>query len=343
MKAWRVVQPNKIELQELGVQSVEEKCVKLKMLTSSIAASEIALYQSGGNDAASVMGRSGVGLVTETGDAVSKLSRGDFVYIRPASPCGECVYCKSGREAECERRYAYGKNEDGVMRDFIVVPQDDLLKLPSKVAPQQGVFIEDVSMALAAFDKLGTEKGEYVVIMGATKVGLALAQAAIYYQAVPILVDRRSDRLEKAEKMGIYYTVNSADSDPVKKVFAITCGKMAEAMAYCVDCGMPVLPVQRALDCLASNATVAFVCCAGERADLTFDYMRALEKSITVKAVTPADENISSAVNMLVSGAVDVELFVSQTVQFGELGEKMDEIIAHRDESIGVVVEIDKI
>lgn len=84
----------------------------------------------------------------------------------------------------------------------MVVPQSDLILLPPKVTPEEGVFIESVALAIAALDKLKLEKGEHIVIMGATGVGLILAQAALYYQAVPILVDLRRDRLELAERLG---------------------------------------------------------------------------------------------------------------------------------------------
>lgn len=339
MKAWKVTGEKTAELVDLGAQSVESGCVKLKMLAASLTTTECCLYTA---DAPGplVMGRNGVGLVTEVGSDVTGIKRGDTVYVRPVSSCGECAHCRSGRRGECEHSYTYGKTEDGVLRDFMVVPQSDAILLPGKITAEEGVFIESVALAVATLDKLKLEKGEHIVILGATDAGLALAQVALYYQAVPIVVDMRADRLELAEKLGIYYTINIVDTDPVKKIFTITCGKMAETAAYCLLSG---LPLQRSFDCLARYGRAAIVGIEDLKRDLTLNLLPLFEKSVTLVPVTGADDNYLSAVNMIASRAVQVQPLVTRKVAFDAVGTALRELGADADKYVGIVVDIDKL
>lgn len=338
MKAWKVIAQRQVRLSDLGSQAVSPDCVKLKMLASTVGVSEASLFN--GASSPVIIGRNGVGLVSETGSEVTGFKRGDKVYVRPVSSCGECGYCRSGRKSECEHSYTYGKSEDGVMRDFMVVPQSDLILLPSRVTPEEGVFIEQTALAISALDRLGTEKGEHIVIVGATQTGLLLAQAALYYQAVPILVDMRQDRLDLAEKMGIYYTINAVDTDPVKKIFSITCGKMAETMAFCLLSGMPV---QRAFDYIGKGGRAAFVGLDDIETNLTFNYMPLLKKNISVCSVTGAGDNYLSAVNMIASKSVDVAPLVSKRIAFNEVGAAVEEVADDMSKYIALLVEIDKL
>ncbi len=339
MKAWKVTAEREAVIEETAAQPVGENCVKLKMLTASLNSSERHLFEKGGARLPLILGTNGVGMVTEKGEEVSGFERGDYVYVRPMSVCGECSYCKSGKRSECEKSYVYGKTEDGVMRDFVTVPQSDLILLPEKISPTEGTFIESVALAVSAIDRLKLEKGEHIVIIGATNVGLILAQAALYYQAIPILVDMREERLQIAEKMGVYYTINAVDTDSVKKIFSITCGKMAETMAYCLLSGMPV---QRAFDCLAARGRAAFVGFDSMDDTLSFNFMPLIEKNIEVYAVSNAIDNYLSAVNMLVSSAVDVKPLVQKIISFDEVGEMLVEIA---DDVIGytnIIVDLEK-
>lgn len=341
MKAWKVTSEREVVLEDLGAQAVSENCVKLKMLTASLDIAETHLYKKGGAALPLILGRNGVGMVTEIGEAVKGIKRGDYAYIRPVSSCGECNHCKNGRRSDCEKKYVYGKTEDGVMRDFVTVPQSDLIVLPQgRIAPGEGVFIESVALAISAIDRLALEKGEHVVIVGATNVGLILAQAALFYQAVPILVDMRADRLKIAEKMGVYYTVNAMETDPVKKIYSITCGKNAETLVYCMCSGMPI---QRSFESLAGRGRAVFVGMDDMEDNLTLNFMPLIARNATVSAVSNAADSYLSAVNMLASRSVDVRPLVEKRIAFTEVDKTLSEVAEDVTKYVTVLVDIDKI
>ena len=276
-------------------------------------------------------------MVTEVGEGVTAYKRGDRVAVNPVTSCGACAACVSGHPHECNHTLTYGEQEDGFMRDFSVVSAEDLIKLPDRISDNDAVFLEHIAMAINAVGALDLDKGEHIVVYGATLVGLILAQAAIYYQAVPVLVDMRADRLELAESLGVYYTVNPVDIDPFKKIFAITGGRMAETVAFMADSRMrPGF----ALNYAAQGGRVAFVGWKELLDETDASIAPVIEKRLKVTGVGCNGRNMQSAVNMLANKAVNVEKLVSKEVDLSHAGEVVAEYAAYPDKYLKVPVKI---
>lgn len=308
MKGW-ILSDDGSRIKETEAVRAGNKEVKIKMITAIVP-------DSAGNGV--IAGSDGVGMVTEVGDEVTSVKRGDRVLVRPVSACGACAKCRAGKHSECEKGVVYGKTADGTLRDFMIVPASDLILLPSQVDEETAVFTSLVATAIETFGRLNVEKGEHVVILGANAMGLIAAQVAIYYQAIPVLVDYREDLLDLGRKLGIYYTVNAVDADPVKKVFTITCGKMAENLIYNIGSGVALT---RAFDYIGARGRTAFVGEQSAKGEYNVNMLDALRKDASVYTVSGGGENIYSAINMLVGKAVDVEPLIEKRVSFEEVGE----------------------
>lgn len=315
MKGW-ILSDDGSRIKETEAVRAENKEVKIKMITAivpDLVRSDV------------VAGSDGVGMVTEVGDEVTSVKRGDRVLVRPVSACGACAKCRAGKRSECEKGVVYGKTADGTLRDFMIVPASDLILLPSQVDEETAVFTSLVATAIETFGRLNVEKGEHVVILGANAMGLIAAQVAIYYQAIPVLVDYREDLLDLGRKLGIYYTVNAVDTDPVKKVFTITCGKMAENLIYNIGSGVALT---RAFDYIGARGRTAFVGEQSAKGEYNVNMLDALRKDASVFTVSGGGENIYSAINMLVGKAVDVEPLIEKRVSFEEVGEAAEALRA---------------
>ena len=326
MKGW-ILSDDGSRIKETEAVRAENKEVKIKMITAivpDLVRSDV------------VAGSDGVGMVTEVGDEVTSVKRGDRVLVRPVSACGACAKCRAGKRSECEKGVVYGKTADGTLRDFMIVPASDLILLPSQVDEETAVFTSLVATAIETFGRLNVEKGEHVVILGANAMGLIAAQVAIYYQAIPVLVDYREDLLDLGRKLGIYYTVNAVDADPVKKVFTITCGKMAENLIYNIGSGVALT---RAFDYIGARGRTAFVGEQSAKGEYNVNMLDALRKDASVYTVSGGGENIYSAINMLVGKAVDVEPLIEKRVSFEEVGEAA-EVLRAGETPLEVIMEI---
>lgn len=339
MKAWRIYDKGVLKCDEMDSQPAGEGCVKLKMLKTAISITDTMLYDGRLNLKTSpmIIGRQGIGMVTEVGKDVTKFQRGNRVVVNPYKSCSVCNNCKTGKSSDCEKLVTYGVEDDGFMRDFAVLSADDVYSLPDRIRDSDAVFLEHIAMAINTVSKLNVEKGEHIVIVGANVVGLIMAQVAIYYQAVPILVDTRQDRLELAESMGVYYTINSVDIDPYKKIFTLTGGKMAEAVAFITTSKMSLV---RSLDYAAKCGRVAIVGWVDSKGDLNACLSSVFTHQLTLMGINNGAKYLPSAINMLANKTVDVSRLISKEIDFADVHKYVEEQSAMPNRFMKVVVSL---
>ncbi len=78
-----------------------------------------------------VLGHQVVGAVHAIGPQVTRFRPGERVGVAWIyNSCGECSFCKSGRENLCSRFRATGRDVDGGYAEFMVVPEQSAYRIP---------------------------------------------------------------------------------------------------------------------------------------------------------------------------------------------------------------------
>lgn len=324
MKAWRIHESGALTLDELPSQSVGGGCVKFKSIVGGISLTDVLMYEGKLPPRCSpvIIGRQCVGMVTEVGAEVTSLSRGDRVVVDPFVTCKSCAACAAGRHDECEKLLCCGVDDNGFMSDFVVAPASGLYVLPERIKDTDAIFTEHIALCINAVNKLNLGKGEHIVIVGASALGIILAQVAIYNQAVPILIDTDAASLAIAEELGIYYTVNSVETDPMKKIFNITGGKMSETVAFV---NLSQMAFGRSLDYAARGGRVAIVGGADVAVDINGGFEGILNKQLRVIGVNNGARMFPSAINLLATRTVDVSRLISGEVPFADVEKSVRE------------------
>lgn len=323
MKAWTLKAPGSIELADSESRFVDKDYVKIKLRYSSISAPDLLMYDGRLSfNAPLILGRQGIGMVTEVGDSEAreeskniKLKRGDMVAIKPFSACGGCMMCTGGKPNECENKLVYGINTDGFLSDFTVVKAEDVYKLPERIDLKSAILLEHIDIAISTINELKLERGEHIVINGASYLGLIIAQLALSSQAVPIIVDYDKERLALAQKY-VYYVLDYSEVDVRKKILNITGGRMSETIVHMPQSG---LPFGQALSLAGNNGRVAI---AGweNTADMNgINVAPILNRQLVVKGINGSCNNFPAAINMLVNHTVDVEFDKLPVVGFNEV------------------------
>ncbi len=340
MKVWKVTHPGFITLEDLGPSEVRKDCVKVKMLAATVSTTEKLVFKGTlkGCTFPRVPGRQGVGMVSEVDESVHKFRRGDRCYVSSQVACNECYFCRIGRKSECSHLQTYGKDIDGVLSDFAIISTDNLYLLPDRITDNQAVFIETIALAINAINTLNIGKGDHLVILGASVFGLIMAQVAMAHQAVPVLVDKRPDRLLLAEELGVYYCVNGAKEDLAKKVFSITGGKMAGRVVCSMDCAD--FDYGTCADIVSNYGKIGFVGTDSEISEINVDLMQIISKSVTTYSINHANDNISAAINMLARGDVNVDKLITP-IKFSEIGAYLERYAGGED-FIQIVATADK-
>lgn len=158
------------------------------------------------------------GEAVELGSGVDpSLAGRRFAVFGPAG-CGQCVYCREGRDNLCTQGLAVGLGRDGGYAEFVVVPAHALVPVPDAVSDAAAAVSTDAVLtpfhALTAVARL--RPGETVVVIGVGGLGSNALQIARALGAYVVALDVHPHKLELARQLGADVALDSRDVDPEK-------------------------------------------------------------------------------------------------------------------------------
>ncbi len=178
-----------------------------------------------------ILGHEGIGVVVETGKAVSNFRNGDRALISCITSCGKCDYCKKGMYSHCEHGgWILGHTIDGTQAEYVRIPFADtsLYRIPDNADAEALVMLSDIFPTGFECGVLNgqVKPGDTVAIVGAGPIGLAtLLTAQFYAPAEIIMIDLDENRLAVSKKFGATKAINSGDGKAIEKVMAMTKNK----------------------------------------------------------------------------------------------------------------------
>ena len=307
MNVWKLTAPGKIEHTETENPAREEGKVRVRVTRVFLNGTDAAIFDGTiGTHRPLIPGRYAVGMVAEEG-GVSYLPKGTRVLLHAVVDAPDTGTKK--KDFSEDDFLLCGRTADGYLRDLANLPPENVTALPDSVNDEKALLLHHVALAKAAADKLGVRKGQHVAVVGANLLGILLCQLLIYQQAAPILIDAEPERLEFARSCGIYYTM-AADDTLLDNVANVTGGRLVSGAVYLAssrrnDSSIP-------FSVCAQHANVV-LCGFGEK--ISIDFAIPFRKQLSVFCVTHRSDNLESAINLVVSGAVDVSPFDFRTVK----------------------------
>src|SRR5919108_5135463 len=207
MKAIRMVEPGKpLELQHIPIPSAGEEDVLVRVRSAGICHSD-AHYRAGRSHMGKLpitLGHEVAGEVEWVGAQVSTVKAGDRVCLHYNISCGDCYYCKTGKEQFCTTVKMIGHHIDGGYAEYIAVPARNAIPLPEEISFEEGATLMCASAtALHALRKGRVKAGETVAVFGVGGLGLSAIQLARALGAIEVFaIDIKRDKLELASEYG---------------------------------------------------------------------------------------------------------------------------------------------
>lgn len=312
MKQWHI---NNEGTSLLDVASVrEEGQVKVKIAKVAISSQDLSSLAHTDKDSAIVPGHSAVAYVSEA-DEDSGLKLGSRVVISPYV---------TRMEHGVPVVKTMGVDLNGLLSDFVCVPYENVFALPDGIKDEDAIFAEYIAMGNNVFESLECEKGDYVVIVGASTLGLIISQLAIYYQIVPILIDMDADKLALAQSRGVCYTLNPTYDNLERRVEEITGGRMSEGAIFAgesVDINSAIRLVKNEGDVIIAGYAT--------RAKHAVDAYSILKKQLKIKGVCNGDGEMSSAINLLALRVVNTDGIISADANFDEIPQVVENCVQY--------------
>ena len=235
-----------------------------------------------------ILGHEGVGVIDQTGPAVTAFRPGDHVLISCITSCGKCDYCRRGMYSHClTGGWILGNEIDGTQAEYVRIPHADtsLYKIPEGADEEALVMLSDILPTGFECGVLNGKvaPGSTVAIVGAGPIGLAaLLTAQFYSPAEIIMIDLDDRRLQAASRFGATQVINSADGKAAETVKALTGGRGVDAAIEAVGVPATFLLCQ---DLVAPGGVIANIGVHGTKVDLHLERLWSANIAITTRLV----------------------------------------------------------
>ncbi|MEQ4574712.1 MAG: zinc-dependent alcohol dehydrogenase [Gammaproteobacteria bacterium] len=237
---------------------VDADDIILRVTATAICGSDLHLYH--GKIPAlkqgDILGHEFMGIVEETGPAVTRVRRGDRVVVPFVIACGQCFHCLLQEYSACETTnpdrgatlnrkglrppaalFGYSHLYGGVsggQAEFVRVPKANVgpLAIPDALPDEQVLFLSDIlPTGYQAVVDAGVGPRSSVAIYGAGPVGLMAAACCRMLGAGRIfMVDRHAYRLEYAVQAYDAIPIDAGQvDDPADIIVAETDGRGVDA------------------------------------------------------------------------------------------------------------------
>ena len=304
MKVYQVT--GNSHLTETQVLSKEEELIKIKVTHLLVSESDVDLFSGQYKlTAPFTIGKVAIGVVSDDRPEYD-LRRGMKVILDPY------IERKSERRDQETLVRTKGVDTDGFFGEYVFMTMDKIIPFPEGVEEKDALFTVNIATALKILDGFEGKKGDHIAIFGSDSICCILAQLAIYFQYIPIMIDSNEKRLQLAREKGVYYTVNSTKEVPYDRVKEITGGRMVDLGVVNLnyeDSGAFLFPITKEgghCVILSDSKTIRTV-----DADISLIGKRRLK----VEGVTEGSSEMKSAVNVLVQNILDLGGFIDKEIE----------------------------
>jgi L-iditol 2-dehydrogenase len=206
-----------VRIEDVPIPRLEPGDVLLKTETALTCGTDAKVFRRGYHarmlTPPALFGHEVAGVVAEVGPGPHAIERGAPVVAANSAPCGECEYCRRGRETLCDDLQFW----NGAYAEYVRIParvaRRNLLRIPEGLGFREAALTEPLACVVRGIEETTVVTGDTVAIIGVGPVGLMLVTLARRAGARVVAVGRRTDRLLLARDLGAVATVAVTPGD----------------------------------------------------------------------------------------------------------------------------------
>lgn len=323
MKKAFLTNKGKIKIQDVAKPTIEkDDDVIIKPVRTSVCGSDLWFFRGIDKPANDNSGHEMIGIVEETGKAITTVKKGDFVIAPFTHGCGHCPACLAGFDGNCMNATDLWSSDAQAEYVRYQHAQWSLVKIPGQPAD----YTDEMLASLQALSDVmptgyhaartaDVQKGDTVVVIGDGAVGLcAVIGAKLRGAKRIILLSHHEDRAQLGREFGATDIVSERGDDATKKVQELTNGNVDAAL----ECVGSRQAMEQALDVLRPGGRLGHV---GVPHDEKFDLGTSFHKNVNIgggtAAVTTYDKNF--LLKDVLEGTINPGKVFTQTYSLDEI------------------------
>ena len=336
MKAILIPEPHKIVVTEVEMEKIRNNNdVLIKVKAGGICGSDMHGYHGTSPfiNYPVIPGHEFAGEVIEIGSEVKDIKIGDHVSVDPIITCGECFACKSGRYNVCSTLEVRGVHTDGGFREYVAIPEASCHKLNKDIPWEVACLVEPFTIASQSLSRGGISKDDIVFIAGAGAIGLGIMLTAKSFGATVIIADISDNKLQRAKKLGVDYTINNSNSS--LEEFLLKTEEI-EGITLALDAvGHPSI-IEGILPNMMPTGRVILLGFLKEPSNLI--QMEVTKRELDVKGSRLSCNKFPIVVDCIEREMFDPQKIISHTFDFTNVSEAIDLLINKPDECCKIIL-----
>ncbi|MGM0651972.1 MAG: zinc-dependent alcohol dehydrogenase [Bacillota bacterium] len=318
MKAAVITGPGTLKIIEKPRPNPGEGEVLVKIKYCGICGSDLHAFDTGFLPPEVTIGHEFSGIIAETGPGCSNPAPGDRVTGNNLIACRKCPACLKGVTNHCSEMIRLGITGEGAMAEYVLMPAEEVFKLPDQTPLEHAALAEPLSVGLHAVSKAGSDRFNNTLIIGAGPIGLIITTLVRHHGSSNIIViEPNPERAATAKAMGATALINPDENNSQQKLDQITRGAGAEVVFECV--GLPTT-IQEACSLAGRGSQVLILGICYQPVEINF--LSLITREISIKtAFGKTHDEFKEAVKLIAEGVIDLSPLVSGIIPFSSLGD----------------------
>lgn len=317
MKALLLTDSKQMEVADVDEPQVSADDVLIQVEACGICGSDIHGYDgsTGRRIPPLVMGHEAAGIVVASGENVTDMPEGTRVTFDSMVSCGECDFCREGKQNLCDNRMVLGVScgeyrRHGAFAERIAVPRRIVYHLPDALPFEHAALVEAVSVAVHAVSVTPVRLGDTAVVVGAGMIGLLTLQAVRAAGASRVIaIDVNAKRLNVAKELGADEIVRADRDDVPATIRALTGGKGAQVAMEVVGA---TATVQSAIESVRKGGNVTLVGNISPTIDLPLQSV--VTREITLRGTCGCNGEYPQCIDLMSNGTINVEPLITARI-----------------------------
>ena len=301
MKAAIIDTPQHMYIGEAPMPRASVGEVVVRNQAVGICAGDLYIYQ-GKNPYAkmpAIGGHEIAGVIHEVGSGVSHLSEGDFVVVEPFIGCGKCYACRVGKANCCKNLQIIGAHRSGGFAEFVLAPASNIHKVPDGLSATWASFAEPVAIGVQACRRGQIQADDFVLVLGAGPIGLALIEVAQANGARVLCTDISPERLTFAQSLGA--ETIASDENLLAHILEKTNG---DGMPVVIEATGNPKAMESTIHLVASGGRIVIVGLVKAGTMIELPALEITRKEITVVGSRASTQCFPTALALLASGKI---------------------------------------
>ncbi|MBA2363585.1 MAG: zinc-binding alcohol dehydrogenase family protein [Chloroflexia bacterium] len=301
MRAAIITAPNTLEISSWKSPRPAHGEVLVSVRATGVCAGDLYIYRGTNpyNSYPLIAGHEIAGTVAETGAGVKDLEPGTPVVVEPFIGCGTCYPCQIGKTNCCSRLVVLGVHAPGGFAQMIAAPARNIHRVPPGISLSLASFSEPVAIGVQACRRGAVVAGEYVLVIGAGPIGLAVMDVARARGARVAVTDILPSRLEAAASLGAA-TIPSGEG-LLPAVLEQTNGEGAPVV---IEAAGSTRAMEQTVDLVAAGGRIVILGLAQQGERVSFPALDWTRKEMTVHGSRASVDCFPESLQLLAGGKI---------------------------------------